>query len=226
MEIALPTGKPDASVRVKLLAFGARNGYFFVLDRTNGKNILSTPFVDLNWSRGVDSRGEPIPDPTKEPKVDGTLVTPSSGGAANWFPPSFNPETGLFYVSATPSYSVFYLTDTSQRPEGYGGRDERVWAAAQLTAIDYQTGKIRWKHEYPSEGVWQVSGILNTAGKLLFTGDPSSNFIAFDPESGKILWHAKLDSPISNGPMTYELDGRQFVVVGAGDSLYAFTLPK
>ena len=210
----------------KLLAFGARNGYFFVLDRTNGKNILTAPFVDVNWAKGVDSTGRPIPDPAKEPKIDGTLVMPSSSGAANWFPPSFNPETGLFYVSATPSYSVFYLTDTSKRPEGYGGRDERAWATAQLTAIDYQTGKIRWKHEYPSENVWQVSGILNTAGKLLLTGDTSSNFIAFDPASGKILWHAKLEAPITNGPMTYELDGRQFVVVGAGDTLYAFALQK
>jgi acido-empty-quinoprotein group A len=210
----------------KLLAVGARNGYFFLLDRTTGKNILTAPFVNLNWSKGVDAQGSPIPDPDKEPKVDGTLVIPASGGATNWFPPSFSPETGLFYLTATPSYSVFYLTDTSDRPEGYGGRDNRLWSQSALTAIDYKTGKIRWQHFYLSEGNWQSSGILTTAGKLLFTGDSSSNLIAFDPETGKILWHAELGSSISNGPMTYELDGRQYIVVGAGDTLHAFALPK
>lgn len=209
----------------KLLAQAARNGYFFVLDRTNGKSVTSAPFIDLNWSKGVDSRGEPIPNPTKEPKTDGALVIPSAGGGTNWPPPSFNPDTGLFYVSATPSYSVYYLTDTSEKPEGYGGRDSGVWSESALEALDYQTGKIRWKHVYPG-GRGSLSGVLTTAGKLLFTGDPSSNFIAFDPENGKILWHAGLAASVSNGPMTYELDGRQYLVVGAGDMLYAFTEPN
>lgn len=208
----------------KLLAQAARNGYFFVLDRTNGKNIVSSPFVDVNWSKGVDSRGEPIPDPAKEPKTDGTLVIPAAGGATNWPPPSFDPETGLFYVSATPCYSVYYLTDTSERPEGYGGRDSGVWSESVLKAIDYKTGKVRWSHVYPEESD-SLSGILTTAGKLLFTGDPSGNFIAFDPATGKILWHAGLTASVSNGPITYELDGRQYVIVGAGDMLYAFVLP-
>ncbi len=209
----------------KLLAQAARNGYFFVLDRTNGKSVVTAPFVDVNWSKGVDSRGEPIPNVAKEPKTDGALVIPASGGATNWPPPSFDPETGLFYVSATPSYSVYYLTDTSERPEGYGGRDSGVWSQSVLEAIDYKTGAIKWKHVFPGEG-GSLSGILTTAGKLLFTGDPSANFIAFDPENGKILWHSGLTARVSNGPMTYELDGRQYVVVGAGDMLYGFTLPR
>lgn len=210
----------------KLVAIASRNGYFFVLDRTTGKNIVAQPFIDLNWSKGVDSRGEPIPDPAKEPKVDGTLVIPSSGGATNWPPPSFNPETGLFYVSTAPSFAVYYLTDTSKRPEGYGGRDTELWGESTLTAIDYQTGKIRWKHVYPAQGETHLSGILTTAGGLLFTGDPSKNFIAFDPVTGKILWHAPLGDEVSNGTMTYELDGKQYVVVGAGPTLNAFVLQK
>jgi len=209
----------------KLLAQAARNGYFFVLDRTNGKDFVTAPFIELNWSKGVDSIGRPIPDPAKEPKTDGALVIPSAGGGTNWPPPSFDPETGLFYVSSTPSYSVYYLTDTSERPEGYGGRDNGVWSESALKAIDYKTGKIRWSHEYPGDG-GSLSGVLTTAGKLLFTGDPSGNFIAFDPASGKILWHAGLTATVSNGPMTYELDGRQYLIVGAGDMLYAFTLPE
>jgi alcohol dehydrogenase (cytochrome c) len=208
----------------KLLAQAARNGYFFVLDRTNGKSIVTAPFIDLNWSKGVDSTGKPIPNPAKEPKTDGALVIPASGGATNWPPPSYNPETGLFYVSSSPSYSVYYLTDTTAHPEGYGGRDSGLWAQSILEAIDVKTGKIQWSHTFPAEG-GSLSGILNTAGHVLFTGDPSANAIAFDPANGKILWHAALTANVSNGPMTYALDGKQYVVIGAGDMLYAFTLP-
>ena len=212
-------GKPR-----KLLAQAARNGYFFVLDRTTGQQLVTTTFDPyLNWTSGINPKGQPIPNPAKEPKTDGTLVSPASDGATNWPPPSFDPQTGLFYVSSTPSYSVFYLTDTSEHPEGYGGIDNFVWSESALVALDYKTGKLRWRHVYPEEGE-SLSGILTTAGKLLFTGDPSSNVIAFDPESGKILWHAGLTSTVSNGPMTYELDGRQYLVVGAGDTLYAFTV--
>jgi alcohol dehydrogenase (cytochrome c) len=98
-----------------------------------------------------------------------------------------------------------------------------VWAQSVLVALDVKTGKIRWRHVYPEESD-SLAGILTTAGKLLFTGDPSGNVIAFDPDSGKPLWHAGLASYVTNGPMTYELDGRQYLVVGAGDSLYAFTV--
>jgi len=212
-------GKPR-----KLLAQGSRNGYFFLLDRTTGKNLVTQPFIPLNWSSGVDGRGEPIPNAAKEPKTDGTLVTPASGGATNWPPPSFDPETGLFYLSTSYSYSVFYLTDTDENAEGYAGRDAGVWSQTALKAIDYQTGKIRWSHVFPGEP-GSISGLLTTAGKLLFSGDPSHNLIAFDPATGKILWHVGLAAGVSNGPMTYELDGRQYLVVGAGDMLYAFALP-
>ncbi len=216
-------GEIDGKPR-KLLAQAARNGYFFVLDRTNGKSVVTAPYIDLNWSKGVNAQGEPIPNPVKEPKTDGALVIPAAGGGTNWPPPTFDPQSGLFYVSATPSYSVYYLTDTSPHPEGYGGRDSGVWAESALKAIDYKTGKIRWSHVYPGDGE-SLSGLLTTAGKLLFGGDPSANFIAFDPPTGKILWHTGLTAQVSNGPMTYELDGRQYLVVGAGDMLYAFTLP-
>jgi len=207
----------------KLIAQASRNGYFFVLDRTNGKSILSKPFIDLNWSKGVDAKGQPVPDPAKEPHTDGTLVIPASGGASNWPSPSFDPETGLLYVNSSSSYSLFYLTDTEDKPEGYGGRDSGVWSKVALKAIDYKTGQIRWSHEY-IERANGASGILTTAGKLLFTGDPNGNFIAYDPATGRILWHSHLPAPVSNAPMSYELDGKQYLVVGAGDSLYAFTV--
>jgi alcohol dehydrogenase (cytochrome c) len=207
----------------KMLAQANRNGYFFLLDRATGENLLSVPYGDINWSLGVDEKGSPIRDPKKDPQTNGSLVSPAAGGTANWYAPSFNPETGLFYVDSTESYSIYYLTDTSDRPQGWGGRDTAVWSQAILKAIDYKTGKIAWSHAYPGRASGS-SGILNTAGKLLFSGDPRDNLIARDPATGAILWHTRLHDAVSNGPITYELDGQQYLVVGAGDSLYAFTV--
>jgi alcohol dehydrogenase (cytochrome c) len=205
----------------KLLAQANRNGYFFLLDRTNGKHLLTAPFVDTNWATGIDSRGVPIANPAKEPTRNGTLVSPSSGGATNWFPPSFNPETGLFYVNASQNYSVFYLT-AQGKAEGFAGRDDGLPGDKGFTlAIDYKTGKICWRHEGDSN-----AGLLSTAGKLLFTGDSSGHLMALDPANGHALWHVNTGEYVGNGPMTYELAGRQFVVFAAGDTLYAFTLPQ
>ncbi len=209
----------------KMLAQAARDGYFFVLDRTNGKCLVATGFVGVDWSKGVDAKGEPIPNPNKEPKVDGSLINIPGGGGTNWFPPSFNPETGLFYVQAHEGYSVAYLTDTDDEPQGYGGNTSGGYLQGILEALDVKTGRVRWSHAWPSRGPG-VGGILNTAGKLLFTGDNAHNFIAFDPAKGGILWHAGLGATVSNGPMTYQLDGKQYVVVGAGDTLYCFSLAK
>ncbi len=211
-------GKPR-----KLLAQASRNGYYFLLDRTNGKDLVSEPFIDINWSKGVDAKGEPIPDPAKEPKTDGTLVMPAAEGATNWPAPAFSPDTGLLYVNTQSSWSLYYLTDTDERPEGYGGRDAGLWSTSALKAIDYKTGKIKWNHEYPGRGSG-MSGILTTAGNLVFTGDPGGNLVAYNAKTGAALWHSRLGVSVANGPMTYVLDGRQYLVVGAGDQLFAFTM--
>jgi len=213
-------GKPR-----KLLAQASRNGYFFLLDRTNGKNILSKPYGPINWSSGLDAKGQPIGNPAKYPHTEGTLVMPAAGGITNWPPPAFSPQTGLFYVGTTDSYSMFFLTDTDKKPEGYGGRDVPLWSKAGLTAIDYQTGKIRWKHDYAGIG-GGGSGVLATAGGLVFAGDPMDNFIAFDAQSGDPIWHSRLTGSVANGPMAFERNGQEYVIVGAGDSLYAFTMIK
>jgi alcohol dehydrogenase (cytochrome c) len=173
----------------------------------------------------VDEIGQPVPNEAKEPKPDGVLLNTPGGGGTNWFPPSFDPETGLFYVNAVSGYSLAYLTDTDERPEGYGGNGRTLLSQSVLKAIDYKTGETRWSHDFPGKGT-AGSGILTTAGKLLFSGDPSGNLIAWNPADGKILWHFHLPSPVSNGPMTYELDARQYLVVGAGDTLYSFALVK
>ncbi|MBV9308635.1 MAG: acido-empty-quinoprotein group A, partial [Acidobacteriaceae bacterium] len=210
-------GKPR-----KLLLQASRNGYFFVLDRTNGEHILTKPFIDtLNWAKGLNAKGQPIPDPAKYPAVNGVLVSPSSNGATNWPAPSFNPQTGLLYVGSSRTYSMFYLTDTDERPQGWAGLDSVVGGdGGALLALDYRTGKIVWRHDWPSST--GVVSTLSTAGKLLFTSN-GNNFIAFDPTDGKILWHASLTASPSNGPITYEIDGKQYVLVAAGDTLFTFT---
>jgi alcohol dehydrogenase (cytochrome c) len=209
----------------KLLAQASRNGWFFVLDRTNGKSIVTSEFVKTNWAKGVNAKGQPIANEAKEPQFNGVLVSPNQGGAANWPPPSFNPETGLFYVNAARAFSVYYLYDDDDKPEGWGGNDRGGWSVGMLQAMDYKTGTVRWSHRWPGNGGVR-SGLLSTAGKLLFAGDMNQNLVALDPATGTPLWHARMHTGMTNGPITYELDGTQYVVVGAGDSLYAFSLRR
>jgi acido-empty-quinoprotein group A len=217
-------GKPR-----KLLAQAARCGYFFVLDRTNGKYLVSTPFVNkANWAKGIDERGQPIPNVGKEPQVDGSMVDVPINGATNWPPPSYSPITKLFYVNATEGYGVAYLYDTSAEPEGYGGGGSGAAfdSRSTLLALDVTNGQVKWRHVAKGEGAEGggiAGGILTTAGNLLFTGD-SNRLAAFDPANGNILWSAVLTGRVSNGPSTYTLDGKQYVIAGAGDTLYAMAL--
>lgn len=207
----------------KLIAQASRNGYFFVLDRATGKNIVSTKFAKANWAKGFDAKGQPIPDPAKYPQNDGALVAPNQAGAANWPPPSFSPATGLFYVNASNAYSVYYIYDDEDKPEGWGGNDRGGWSESMLEGIDYATGKIKWSHKWEGPG-GPRSGVLSTAGNVVFAGDPQNNFVALNATTGQPLWRANLGSGMSNGPITYELDGTQYVIVGAGDTLFGFAM--
>jgi acido-empty-quinoprotein group A len=208
-------------VHRKLLAQASRNGYFFVLDRTTGEHILTAPFIPTNWAQRIDARGEPVPNPNKEPKPDGTLVSPGSDGASNWMAPAFDVKTGLFYVSARRIWSIFYMT-AEGKPEGWAGRDRNLWASSVLEAIDYRTGEVRWQHEL-GEGE-DVAGILSTDGDLLFTADNADNLLALDPQSGKTLWHVNLGARMEAAPTTYELDGRQYLLTPSGGMIFAWVL--
>jgi acido-empty-quinoprotein group A len=211
-------GKPR-----KLLAQASRNGFFFVLDRATGEHLLTAPFIETNWTSGIDARGRPVALPEKAPRPDGRLLLPGSDGATNWMAPSFDPASGLFYVVARRVFSIFYYTATG-KPEGWAGRDHNLWQESTVRAIDYRTGKIRWDHELgPGES---VAGILTTAGDVLFTGDCQGNLLALDPGTGKTLWHANAGGNMVSSPMTYELDGRQYVVEGVQGVLYAWALPE
>lgn len=208
----------------QLVAQASRDGYFFVLDRRTGQEIAAQPFVPLNWSLGLDTRGEPIPNPGKNPSTSGSYVSMPAGGATNWFPASFDPQTGLFYVNTTEGYSIAYLQNAGQDAAGFAGRAMTLQARGLLKALDYRTGDTVWQHLYPRNQWGEHSGILTTAGHLLFTGDSAGNLIAYDPANGRILWHHHLLAPVSNGPETFLLDGQQYLVVGAGPYLYAFRL--
>lgn len=207
--------------RRKMLMQSSRNGYFFVLDRTNGKSLLTVPFGPVNWSLGVDSRGEPIPNPEKEPAPDGRLIAPDEGGMTNYRSPSFDPETGLFIVDAHPSYGIYFAKPADGK-FGWAGADYGIWGKAVLEAIDYQTGKIRWSDQLGPYG--SGAGVLTTDSGLTFTGDAHGNALAVLTRNGKILWHAGTGASIESSPITYRLDGRQYVVTSSGGVLFAWAL--
>jgi alcohol dehydrogenase (cytochrome c) len=212
----------------KLISTASRNGYFFTLDRTNGKPIASAKFgTTMNWVKSVRKNLAPEPDPAKEATVPGSLVSPVEGGVTNWPPPAFSPDTGLFYIHERNGFNILYLTETDPRGSmGLAGKmvaPVGAWPSA-LRAIDYKTGKAAWRHEFPGvNGGGGAGGILATAGKLVFTGDAGGNLVAFDATNGTPLWHSRIGSP-SNAPQTFSVDGRQHVIVAVGDTLYAFAL--
>ena len=211
-------GKPR-----KMLMQTSRNGYFFVLDRTNGKSLLSLPYGPVNWSLGVDKRGEPIPNPAKEPAPDGRLIAPDEGGLTNYRSPSFDPNTGLFIVSAHPSYGI-YFAKPADGTFGWAGADYGVWSKGVLEAIDYKTGKLRWTHELGPGG--SGAGVLTTDSGLTFTGDAAGNMLALRTSNGETLWHAGQGGNMESSPITYLMDGRQYVVTSSGGVLFAWALPK
>jgi alcohol dehydrogenase (cytochrome c) len=211
----------------KLVLSGARNGYFFTLDRLTGEHLVTGKMSKtVNWADGLDKNGAPIRIPAKDFDLAGALVSPGNQGITNWMPPSYSPDTGLMYVPTTDSYAMYYLTTTDPRGSmGLGGKDEQSLGSmgSYITAMDYKTGKIAWQHRFAGVANYGVqNGILTTAGKLLFAGDPGGNLVAYDPANGTPLWHSRVG--VSNAPETYLLDGHQYVLVGGGDSVYAFRL--
>jgi alcohol dehydrogenase (cytochrome c) len=207
----------------KMLMQTSRNGYFFVLDRANGKSLLTIPFGPVNWSLGVDKLGHPIPNPAKEPAPDGRLIAPDEGGLTNYRAPSFDPKTGLFIVDAHPSYSI-YFAKPADGAYGWAGADYGLWGKGVIEAIDYQTGKIRWTHEVGAGGAG--AGVMTTDSGLTFTGDGYGNVLALQTSNGKTLWHAGIGPPMQSSPISYKLDGRQYIITSSGGVLFAWALPE
>lgn len=218
-------GKPR-----KVAMTAARNGYFFVVDRVTGEHLLTSKFSDTaNWAYPkLNAKGQPVRIPEKDSAIGGALVSMANAGASNWPPPAYSPDYGLFYVGVTESWAMYYKAETDPRGAmGLGGKDEVGVGGGEafLKAIDPATGKIAWSLPFPSAGSLRGAGtgILTTAGRLLFSGDPAGNLVARDPANGRPLWHVRLGT-VSNAPETYMLDGVQYVLAGAGDRVYAFRL--
>ena len=205
----------------KLVSTGARNGYFFTVDRTTGEHIASGKFSEAaNWASGLDEGGRPILNPAKVATIAGSIV---SSSATNWPPPAYSPDTGLFYVPENNSLGIRYLIDEDTRGSmGLGGTagGGGVSTGASITAMDPLTAKIAWRHELPAGG---ASGMLTTAGRLLFAGDGAGNIVGYDVANGKPLWHSRIGA-VSGAPETYMLDGKQYLLVAAGDMLAAYSL--
>jgi alcohol dehydrogenase (cytochrome c) len=243
-------GKPR-----KVMLWANRNGFFYVLDRTTGKFLLGKAFVKQNWNIGFTPEGRPIKDPNFKSSFEGTFIQPGVQGGTNWYSPSFSPRTGLFYIPSWQNSSQISAKAAAtwvegerytgvghpagaaqqQRPRhgggglatgGYGNaaafrKDEEGHGA--IIAVEPQTGEKKWEFKMND---YTESGVLTTASDVLFAGGREGNFFALDARNGEFLWKVGLGGTVASGPMTFSLDGHQYVGVCAGNSLYIFGLPQ
>jgi alcohol dehydrogenase (cytochrome c) len=214
----------------KLLVQANRNGFFYVLDRTNGKFLFGTKYVkNVTWATGLTPEGRPIKAPNMEPSLEGTRVCPSLDGASNWYSTSFNPITGLYYVQTNDKCGIFTRTPMEwEAGKGFMGGSFRQApdepAQRILRAIDIHTGKAVW--ELPQTGaVNSWGGTLSTAGGVVFFGEDSGALMAADATSGRPLWSFQTSQLWKASPMTYLFDDQQYVAVAAGQNIIAFGLP-
>ncbi|MGC2401128.1 MAG: PQQ-dependent dehydrogenase, methanol/ethanol family [Acidobacteriaceae bacterium] len=235
-------GKPR-----KVILWADRNGFFYVLDRTNGEFLLGRAFVKQTWNAGFEKDGRPIMSPNAKSTTEGTLIFPDNQGGTNWFNPSFSPRTKFFYLNARENYSTVFYKGPQDYEEGsrYDGRgrhpfgvravvgeDEDKYTAVR--ALDPQTGECKWQFKlntgnslHTFEG-WQTAfgaaGILTTATDVLFTGGREGTFVALDARNGSLLWKTTLGGPMIMNPITYAVGGKQYIAVNAGSALFVFGL--
>jgi alcohol dehydrogenase (cytochrome c) len=212
----------------KLILQANRNGFFYVVDRTNGKLVRAESYAKVSWSKEKDSNGRPVPAAEGKPSPEGNRVCPGAAGATNWMSPTYDPQTKLFYVTAREQCDVFstapqpYDAGHAYYGSAYFPNDDAAPFYGALRAIEPSTGRIKWEWKHPSP-TW--SGVLSTAGGVVFTGDAEGNFIALDAASGKALWHFQCGASVYSSPMTYAVEGKQYVAVAAGSALFTFGLP-
>jgi alcohol dehydrogenase (cytochrome c) len=213
-----------------LLVQANRNGFLYVLDRVTGKFLSAKPFVEkLNWATGVDASGRPVLS-GRLPTAQGTSICPGIDGATNWFSPSYNPDTGLFYVMSLENCNLyftkpkpftpgetFYATGTKLPPDEHM---EKV-----LVAYSISDGRLVWRYPQVGSGnSW--GGTLTTAGGLVFFGDDAGSLEAADARTGSALWHFNTGQTMHASPMSYMVDGIQYVAIAAGSNVFSFALPR
>ncbi len=214
----------------KLLLQGNRNGFFYVLDRTNGEFLLGEPFAKQTWAKGIDKNGRPIVLDSSVPTERGAPACPAIRGATNWMASAYNPGTKLFYLLVHEACDVYTKDDRPwQIDRGWLGGSFRLTDDSLnrkfIRALDIQTGKVVWEYEQTGEAK-TYSGVLSTAGGLVFFGEDSGAFAALDAETGKPLWHFQANQDWKASPMTYMVGGKQYVAIASGMGFWAFALAE
>ena len=230
-------------VLFKVMLWANRNGFYYVLDRATGRFLTGQPFVIVNWAEGLDDTGRPI----ETPQPPGEPTYPGIQGGTNWYSPSFSPRTNLMYIPAWENYGTVFIGEPQEYEVGgsfVAGRPFTFtevldaptvpgltrgpinnWttesARGTVMAVDALTGERQWTFEMTDV---ISSGILTTATDLLFTGARSGYFQALDARTGDLLWRVNLGGQLVNGPMTYEVNGKQYLAVIAGSTLSTFAL--
>ena len=213
----------------KLMAFANRNAFFYLLDRETGEFLFAREFARQNWAEGIDQEtGKPIRVPNMFPSEEGRLVAPVIGGAANWFSPTYSPDTGLFYIQAYDAEMLYYMAEAEYEEGelfvgGYGkpaGPGDQYVSAVR--AIDPLTGDRKWEYQVQPRS---TSGLLATKGGVVFGGSVAGIFYALDAETGEELWHRRLGGNVFAAPISYEAGGQQHVTIAAGQALFTFALP-
>jgi alcohol dehydrogenase (cytochrome c) len=221
----------------KLMFFANRNGFFYVLDRVTGEFLQGNAFVKVTWAAGIDAKGRPVR--VGHPTPEGAVIYPGNQGATNWYNPSYSPHTGLFYI---PSWIDTSSVNTSRPAEYQEGNQytagsathevpalrspatnrrlqDSGWGAIQ--AVDPATGEVKWQFRMVDV---TDSGVLTTASDIVFAGGREGYFFALDARTGAVLWKAMTGGQISAGPVTYAVDGKQYVSVPAGNAVFTFCL--
>lgn len=201
------------------LLWANRNGFFYVLERSSGKFLGATPFVQQTWAKGIDARGRPVLNTATTQDVKGIVTYPGNIGATNWWSPSFDAALNLFFVPVLEQGMIFF-----RGREGFPVSNGRSFYTA-VRALDASSGKQVWEYRRePRTDNPAIGGLLSTRSGLVF-GSDQGNFFALDARSGKLLWSIETGGTISAGPITYSSDGEQFIAITSGGNLLAFALP-
>jgi alcohol dehydrogenase (cytochrome c) len=211
----------------KLVVMANRNAFYYVLDRETGEYLHGQQYSKQTWAEGLDENGRPIVLPNTEPTADGNMVWPSLQGATNWFSPSYSPLTEILYVPVRHMAAVYYKAAAEyEAGRPYMGGGEQALAGddawGYVKALDVRTGDLRWEYQVLTP-LW--NGVMSTAGGVVFGATNEGNFFALDAETGASLWDFQAGAPARSNPMSFEVDGRQRVVLEAGNALFVFSLP-